>query len=488
MGGFNAEGIDCSGFVSAVVNKALGLDPFDSRMATPSEKDWLKKKGAQEGKGQAGDLRIGWWDGGTGGYSNGHTAGTFGDGTNFESGSGHGAQVGGNAIGSDDAQFTDHMYFAVKANTPTPTPTPGGDPTNPYAKPSENRDKAQKYQPDPTSTKTTTGSKSTTSSTTWSGIAGSAVTDWVKDALGAFGIPDSTGTFGDATTKFNESISGAKSYRESLKNGGDKTKTGDKTGDKPKTGDKTTTPQTTAPQSTLTGVGGLTMSSSPTDVAKAIIGEARKRNYPAQSAVAEVSTGLQESGLSPSAQGGGGAWHGIYQQDSGYPGRDDPNTQISGFFDRLDAKRSNTGGWSPDIWKNIFWLQQRPGETSADAAYANGRQAYLTEIQSQRGKAQGMFDQITGGVYDTGGVLRDGQLAINTSGHDEYVIPNHILAQAIRPQYVPPSREPAMAGAGVGGGPTEVHNSYVTLKDDKAYFAHQQQAARLRLARGRGQH
>ncbi len=487
---------DCSMLMSGIYSSLTGGDT-NKRMFTTEggAKGDFDKYGFVSGL-QSGAFQIGVHRGGGG--PNSHMAGTMPNGDHVESGGNNGVVTRGpSAAGADDSQFELHWSLPPSAwnpaggttNTPTPSPTPGGDPTNPYAKPSENRDKPQKYQPDPTSTKTTTGSKTTTSSTTWSGIAGSAVTDWVKDALGAFGIPDSTGTFGDATTKFNESISGAKSYRESLKNGSDKTKSGDKSGEKPKTGDKTgsKTPQTTAPQSTLTGVGGLTMSSSPTDVAKAIIGEARKRSYPAASAVAEVSTGLQESGLSPSAQGGGGAWHGIYQQDSGYPGRDDPNTQISGFFDRLDQKRSNVSGWSPDIWKNIFWLQQRPGETSADAAYANGRQAYLTEIQSQRGKAQGMFDQITGGVYDTGGVLRDGQIALNMSGHDEYVIPNHILAQAIRPQYVPPSRELAMAGAPAGG-VTEVHNTYATFRDEKAFHSEQQQAARLRLARGRGQH
>jgi len=73
------------------------------------------------------------------------------------------------------------------------------------------------------------------------------------------------------------------------------------------------------------------------------------------------------------------------QQDTSYPGRDDPNVAISEFFNRLDAR----GGPAHDIWKSIFWLQQRPGDVSADAAYAHGRQAYLAEIQSQVGRVAG---------------------------------------------------------------------------------------------------
>ena len=96
------------------------------------------------------------------------------------------------------------------------------------------------------------------------------------------------------------------------------------------------------------------------------------------------------------------------------------------------------------------------------------------------------IDQITGGVYDRGGVLRDGQIALNLSGHDEYVIPNHILAQAIRPQTVIPSRQPAMAGAAQGRG-GDTYNTYATFRDEKAFYDEQRTQSRLRVARGRGQ-
>ncbi|OBF03392.1 hypothetical protein A5731_12920 [Mycolicibacterium conceptionense] len=144
------------------------------------------------------------------------------------------------------------------------------------------------------------------------------------------------------------------------------------------------------------GLGGsLTHSSTPREVAARIIWEAHRRNYSREETIAALSTAIQESGLSPKASGGGGAWHGIYQQDASYGGRDDPNKNIESFFDRLDKMRAS-GGASSDIWKNIFWLQQRPGEDSAGDAYSDplARRAYLTEIRSREAEAEHLLDSI----------------------------------------------------------------------------------------------
>lgn len=146
-------------------------------------------------------------------------------------------------------------------------------------------------------------------------------------------------------------------------------------------------------------LGSLTGDSSKDDIAKAILTEALNRGYSRDQATAILSTALQESGLNPSIPGGGGAWIGIFQQDTSYPGRHDPNENIRAFFDRLGSK----GGPNGDIWKNIFWLQQRPGEKSADSAFANGRQAYLSEIQSQLGVAQEMAGRLG---FASGGFVR----------------------------------------------------------------------------------
>ncbi|WP_396911083.1 hypothetical protein [Mycolicibacterium sp.] len=142
------------------------------------------------------------------------------------------------------------------------------------------------------------------------------------------------------------------------------------------------------------GLGGpLTLNSSPREVAARIIWEAHRRNYSREETIAALADAIQESGLSPKAIGGGGAWHSIYQQDTSYPDRDNPNKNIEEFFNRLDKKRASAGA-SSDIWKNIFWLQQRPGDPSAEISYQRGRSAYLSEIMSRKSEAEHLFDSI----------------------------------------------------------------------------------------------
>lgn len=131
-------------------------------------------------------------------------------------------------------------------------------------------------------------------------------------------------------------------------------------------------------------------------IAQQIIREAINRGY---DPVPPLATAIQESSLDPGAVGGSGRWVGIYQQDDSYSDRYNAAAAIRQFFDRLDAKRE-TAGWSPDLWLDIFWLQQRPGEPSADTAYANGRKAYLAEIQSRTAEAQRMVALYGGNMAD----------------------------------------------------------------------------------------
>ncbi|MBN7567196.1 hypothetical protein D2E64_22555 [Mycobacteroides abscessus] len=141
-------------------------------------------------------------------------------------------------------------------------------------------------------------------------------------------------------------------------------------------------------------LGELTPNSTPEQVASAILHEAKRRGYSDQQGIAILSSAMQESGLRPGAVHPNGKWSGIFQQDTSYPGRANPNLNIAEFFNRLGR---HGGPSSPDIWKSIFWLQQRPGEASADAAYANGRKEYMTEIKSQLGRATAMYRQLTAG-------------------------------------------------------------------------------------------
>jgi hypothetical protein len=142
-----------------------------------------------------------------------------------------------------------------------------------------------------------------------------------------------------------------------------------------------------------TPLGRLTLDSTPDEVASAIIHEAQRRGYSPAQTIAILADGLQESGLHPRAVSPNRLWEDIFQQDSSYPGRDNPNTAISEFFNRL---QTHGGPSSPDIWKSIFWLQQRPGEPSANEAFAHGRQGYESEIQHQVGPATQLYRTITG--------------------------------------------------------------------------------------------
>jgi hypothetical protein len=140
-------------------------------------------------------------------------------------------------------------------------------------------------------------------------------------------------------------------------------------------------------------LGELTPDSSPRDVAAAIVHEARRRGYSPEQAIAIISDGLQESGLRHRAVSQNGLWESYFQQDASYPGRRNPNLVINEFFNRLDR---HGGPDSPNIWKSIFWLQQRPGDPSADIAFSRGRQDYLSEIQSQLPRARALYREITG--------------------------------------------------------------------------------------------
>jgi hypothetical protein len=164
----------------------------------------------------------------------------------------------------------------------------------------------------------------------------------------------------------------------------------------------------------------LSTDSSKEEVARAIIAQGRKRGYTDEEIKAILATGMQESGLSPTANGGGGAWHGVFQQDESYAGRDDPNQNIDEFYNRLDEKHKGEAGG--DIWEDIFWLQQRPGDTSGASAVANGRQGYLTEIQSQSDDAGALFDQVAPSVGTVPAAPGDPGVGAPTGVQQVYVV------------------------------------------------------------------
>lgn len=142
-------------------------------------------------------------------------------------------------------------------------------------------------------------------------------------------------------------------------------------------------------------LGLLTLNSSKREVVAAIIREARRHGYSPYQTTAIIADCLQESNANPKAVSPNGLWIGPFQQDASYAGRRNPNLAIQEFFTRLDQ---HGGPRSADIWKSIFWLQQRPGESSAESAVAHGRAAYLTEIKSKHPAAIALYRDIVGGA------------------------------------------------------------------------------------------
>ncbi|WP_167333487.1 phage tail tape measure protein [Nocardia concava] len=107
LGGFSTSAMDCSGMVSATVNSALGRDPFESRMATGNEGEWLAARGAVAGLGGPGDISVGWT---TNGAAGGHTAMTLSDGTNVEANGAEGVVIGG-PVGANNKMFDQFMHI-----------------------------------------------------------------------------------------------------------------------------------------------------------------------------------------------------------------------------------------------------------------------------------------------------------------------------------------------------------------------------------------
>lgn len=163
---------DCSGAMSAIARFAVGMDPWGGRFTTATEDTALSSLGFLSGKGNPGDLRIGWYNGGIGG---GHTSGTLPNGVNVEMGGSRGnGQYGGSAAGADDPQYTNHAYLPVDDPDPEHRTYSSGSGTTDVA--------------------TSASSRTEQGPTSWSEVIGTmakeAATGFTQDALGLLGIPD----------------------------------------------------------------------------------------------------------------------------------------------------------------------------------------------------------------------------------------------------------------------------------------------------------
>lgn len=389
-GGFSPEGMDCSGLALAFANIATGRDPFaggrnataagQQGFSTANEGAELTARGFVAGDGGPGTLTIGW--------SDSHTGVTLPDGTHIDAqGDATGIVMGQGSQGATG--FPNVMHLPIPSGSPLLSPDglqlPGTGATGlPAPMDGDNQGglgallKGLPNELRPDKIAWEFGNILLSGLLGFFGINADSILGPLNQVLG-FGSKQLTGQGSDRAGELSQDRENgvlsnpyAAAYQQAFAGGG----------------------------GAAVSAGTLSASSGKLEVARKIISEAQRRGYSTDQIIAILSTGLQESGLDPKAQGGGGAWHGIFQQDAGYAGRDDPNQNIGAFLDRLTSK----GGTDGDIWKNIFWLQQRPGEASADAAFANGRQGYMTEVQSRLGEARSLFLQATSG-YASGGML-----------------------------------------------------------------------------------
>lgn len=153
-------------------------------------------------------------------------------------------------------------------------------------------------------------------------------------------------------------------------------------------GDSTTQASSTpAPDVVLSG------SSSRDDVARKIIQEGRKRGYTDAQIADILGMAIQENNLQTDN---------VFQQmdPNVYPGRDDPNTNITGFYDALDEKKKSSG-WSSTMDENLFWVQQAPSADTAASAVANGRAGYMDEINQHDEEAAELMSRLGPTVVGT---------------------------------------------------------------------------------------
>lgn len=212
MGGFSPQGIDCSGLVASVVNVYTTQDGdawAAGRMSTVNEGDWLRGRGFATGKGGDDAITIGWYD--QGGGENGHTAGEFPDGTQFESHGPPGAPAEyGTGQGIDQSIFTDFAHLKVSAQA-ADDGNKGDKVTNPDGSHNPNnmdqndgRGAPQKYGPEDGGSKS--DDRYPTSISGWAGFAAKGIVEGqTKDALGVLGIPDSP-NFLSAFSELNKQV------------------------------------------------------------------------------------------------------------------------------------------------------------------------------------------------------------------------------------------------------------------------------------------
>lgn len=205
---------DCSAAMGSIARFMLGLAPFAARFATGNADSIGPQWGMSRGKGNVGDFRVAYYNGGAGG---GHMWGTLPDGTNVEMRGGRGGIIGKDAWGINHPSGKQFLHvpgveyklssiegmeglmppgasntWSGMTGTSTGTSSPGL-----YASPG-NSGQVAENQP-----------------RTWSDMAAGAtaalVGGQVEDALGVFGVPNQLPPIIQAWQMLNEKPGGGPS-------------------------------------------------------------------------------------------------------------------------------------------------------------------------------------------------------------------------------------------------------------------------------------
>lgn len=487
---------DCSGAQSAIAAFAVGINPFPRKFATGSQASWLSAHGFTRGRGSAGDLRIGFKNGGPAG---GHTAGTLPNGINVEMGGARGnGQYGGGAAGAWDSYFNEFFYLPMAPAFENVELDDLGDlstelelaDVNYTGVPDTQFDAAAASSSAYTTSDALDSSSSLTGSSTSStgsaggndtisGTAGNLVSEIVSghvaDVLGVFGVPDKIPSWligmrdlgrefqntsldmssNNATSTNSPRTSLAEQHAEQIHN----------------EAVTSMTPAELQVDPQLKNIDDLDVTVQP-DVPEwgpeffvhEIARQAKAMNLGADGAKIGVATALVESGdplkmyannavpeslnYRHDALGSDHDSVGLFQQRN--------NGAWGTVADRMDPFKS-AGMFFNELVK-FDWRSMDPGA----AAQKVQRSAFPDRYGQKMGRAKQLVDNV--GLFDQGGVLKDESLALNLSGKPEAVLTNDQWQSLDKlgnslPEIVGGLTSSAVGGAGVAG--IAAINSYV---------------------------
>ena len=207
---------DCSAAMGSIARFMLGLAPFAARFATGNADSIGTQWGMSRGKGNDGDFRVAYYNGGAGG---GHMWGTLPDGTNVEMRGGRGGIIGKDAWGINHPSGKQYLhvpgvqYKLAGIEGAEGLMPPGASTT--WAGMAGTAGTSGTTSPGLYKSPANSGQVGNDQPRTWSDMAAGAVSalvgGQVEDALGVFGVPNQLPPIVQAWQMLNEKPGGGPS-------------------------------------------------------------------------------------------------------------------------------------------------------------------------------------------------------------------------------------------------------------------------------------